>query len=97
MEFKDDDRGFLEWKKAHVDGFVLNTTRTPRPDYLMLHRATCPHLTRHDAEVHWTKNYIKICSSQVDDLVRWVADRVSGRPQLTPCAACKPTARATPG
>jgi hypothetical protein len=97
MVFKDDDCGFLAWQTTHAGGFVLNTTRTPRPDYLVLHRATCPHLTRPDSEVQWTKNYIKICSTQVDDLVGWLADRVPGRPRLTPCATCKPTTRATLG
>ena len=90
MLFKDDDQGFLDWKNAHIDGFVLNTTRTPRSDYLMLHRATCPHLTWRNAEVHWTKDYVKYCSTQVDDLVRWVKQQGIGNPRLTPCRTCKP-------
>lgn len=90
MEFIDDDQGFLGWKETHVDGFVLNTSRRPRADYLMLHRATCPHLRRPDPDVHWTKSFIKICSTQVDDLVRWANQHLPGQPQLRPCKWCKP-------
>ena len=90
VEFKDDDPGFMHWKETHSDGFVLNTTRSPRTDYLMLHRATCPHLTWRNANVHWTKDYIKICATEMEDLVRWSEQHITGQPQPTPCSTCKP-------
>lgn len=89
-EFIDDDQGFIGWMETNPNGFVLNTTRRPRADYLMLHRATCPHLRWRDANVHWTKDNIKICSTNDDDLVRWAGQRLPGQPPLTPCATCRP-------
>ena len=90
MTYIDDDQGFLDWKASHPGGFVLNTTRTPRADYLMLHRAICGHLTWRNSNVRWTKDYIKICASETDDLVRWAAHHVTAVPRLTPCSSCKP-------
>jgi len=97
MEFKDDERGYLEWKRAHADGLVLNTIRTPRSDSLMLHRATRPHLAWRNADVHWTKDDVKIRSTQVDGPVRWAGQRVAGNARLTPCATRKPLERAATG
>ena len=90
QEFRDDDQGFLRWKETHVNGFVLNSARKPRADYLMLHRATCPHLTWRNADVHWTKDYIKVCSTQVGDLLTWAKQHVTTNPRLTPSSTCKP-------
>lgn len=39
--FRDDDDGYLACLAAHPVGFVLNVNRSPRPDYLILHRASC--------------------------------------------------------
>ena len=33
--FVDDDRGYLRWLAANPTGFVLNTTRSPIPTYLI--------------------------------------------------------------
>lgn len=87
--FVDDDRGFLAWQQTHPHGYILNSARRPRSDYLILHRRACPHLGR-NANLHWTKDYIKICSEQIDDLARWAAHHVTGSPRLTPCQICKP-------
>jgi hypothetical protein len=59
--FRDDDPGFRRWREDNPDGFFLNTERNPGPGYLMLHRSGCPHFTH--SPVHWTKDYIKFCSS----------------------------------
>jgi hypothetical protein len=37
--FRDDDPGYERWLAGHPALFVLNTSRNPAPNYLMLHRA----------------------------------------------------------
>lgn len=88
--FVDDDEGFLAWLTSHLGGYIVNTTREPRADYLILHRATCPHLGRPNAGVNWTKDYIKICAEEIDELARWARSHVIGASQLTPCRVCRP-------
>jgi hypothetical protein len=39
--FVDDDDSYLEWLAAHPEGFVINTERSPRAAYVMLHRSSC--------------------------------------------------------
>jgi hypothetical protein len=46
LHFVDDDPGYLGWVAAHPAGYVVNTTRLPSAGYLMMHRATCPTITR---------------------------------------------------
>ena len=43
--FKDDDDGFFEWQDENPDGYFINTERKPNPNYLVLHKAGCPHFT----------------------------------------------------
>lgn len=58
--FKDDDPGFLGWRDSHPNGYVVNAYRNPTPDYLMLHRTSCPHLQRPVAEGRWTRDFVKV-------------------------------------
>ena len=39
--FVDDHDSYLEWLVAHPEGFVINTERSPRAAYVMLHRSSC--------------------------------------------------------
>lgn len=67
QRFIDDDDGYVHWLAAPPDGFVLNTQRTPRPVYLMLHRATCPKIShlQHGAS-RWTHDYIKFSGNRAE-------------------------------
>src|SRR3712207_5870920 len=59
--FKDDDAGFASWLERHPHGYVINTSRTPSPSYLMLHRADCIHISvPFSAGNRWTHDYIKV-------------------------------------
>ena len=90
-EFIDDDEGFYQWLDTHQHGYVLNTNRSGTASYLVLHRATCGHLRRRDArEVHKTRQYIKICSTDRTDLQRWADRHSAGHAELTHCGICKP-------
>jgi hypothetical protein len=83
--FKDDDRGFFGWLDAHPAGYFINSERSPKSTYLVLHQRSCPHFDRSPA-VHWTKDYIKICSASRGDLEEWATGRVGG--ELTLCRTC---------
>ena len=89
-QFKDDDIGFTSWRDAHPDGFVVNTTRNPNSDYLMLHRTTCMHLHSPDDYPNWIKDYIKIFAADVDALNHWSSRNVSGLRGSSLCSTCRP-------
>ena len=83
--FKDDDAGFFRWLDDQPDGYFINAGRNPKPDYLVLHRPSCPHFDR-SPDVNWTKNYIKICSTVRSDLEEWAVGEVGGDAML--CTNC---------
>jgi hypothetical protein len=88
-EFRDDDEGYVRWLQEHPNGFVVNTYRRPSRNYLILHRADCPHIsTRADESRRWTVDYIKICAANVEDLKDWAREAVDGA--LTRCRTCSP-------
>jgi hypothetical protein len=87
--FRDKDSEYRRWLVDHPKGFVVNALRIPTPEYLVLHQATCPHITRlaRNAKT-WTEGgFIKVCADDVRELQGW-ASHVSG--QLQSCGACKP-------
>jgi hypothetical protein len=83
--FRDDDDAFFEWLAEHPDGYFLNTERNPKPGYLVLHRPDCPHFTG-GSSLHWTKDYIKVCSADRAELEAWALDSVGG--EVTLCRSC---------
>ena len=72
--FRDDDAGFLRWREDNPDGFFLNTERKPRPGNITLHGSGCPHFT--GSPLHWTKDYIKFCSSGPQALEAWATSAI---------------------
>lgn len=83
--FRDSDNGFFGWLDAHPDGYVINAERNPGPKYLVLHRSQCTHFTR-NPELQWTKDYVKICGDNREDLEQWAVDTVHG--EVTLCSTC---------
>jgi hypothetical protein len=83
--FKDDDRGFFNWLDEHPGGYLINCDRNPKRNYLVLHRPGCPHFDR-SPSVHWTKDYIKVCSVGRSDLEAWAVGTVGG--EVTLCSRC---------
>lgn len=81
-EFKRDERGYLEWLDANPHGYVINTTRSMSPSYMVLHRATCPTISQYNQmcrEGGFTeRDYIKVCALTHEELRDWV--RGHGRP-----------------
>lgn len=83
--FKDDDDAFFEWQEAHSDGEFINTERKPNPNYLVLHKSGCPHF-KGDASVRWTKDYVKVASTDHAALESWAKNTVGGENNL--CRTC---------
>jgi hypothetical protein len=87
--FRDDEVGYLGWLSAHPAGFVLNVARSPRPNYLILHRATCRTISgRPTRGGPWTGPYIKVCSDDSLQIAAWTGQHVAAAP--TRCRVCVP-------
>jgi hypothetical protein len=85
--FRDDDDGYLAWLAAHRAGFVLNVNRSPRPDYLVLHRASCRTISgRPTRGGPWTGQYIKVCSDDELQIAAWAGRTVAAAPRR--CGVC---------
>jgi 5-methylcytosine-specific restriction protein B len=68
--FVTNDAEYLEWLKAHPQGFVLNSSNPPRSTYLVLHRAQCPTI-----QDMIGKAYIKICAERIEGLWEWLNEK----------------------
>jgi hypothetical protein len=86
--FRNDDGGFFEWLEEHSDGFFLNCNRTPVPNYLVLHRPDCRHFKGDRAHLSWTKDYIKLCSTDREPLESWASEAFGEEAEITLCSAC---------
>ena len=85
--FRDDEEGYLAWLAGHPAGFVLNVNRSPRPNYLILHRATCRTISgRPTRGGPWTGPYIKVCSDDELQIAAWTGKTVGAAP--TRCGVC---------
>ena len=89
VRFERDDEGYLAWLAANPSGFVINCSPNPSPDYVVLHRASCMHISvPGDNMEHWTHQYIKVCAPKNGLLVRWCEESVGVKPSR--CQACRP-------
>ncbi len=86
QQFVDDDNGYIRWLAGHPDGFVLNTERTPKASYLMLHRSTCHSISQLSGRAtQWTGPYIKHCGDR-GELETVARHQFGGEP--SPCGHC---------
>lgn len=96
IETFETDGQYLDWREDHLDGFVLNTTRTASPSYMVLHRASCTHISdplHESAPGGFTERaYIKIGADDIESLRDWVAEHGrEDRSFSSACGHCKPT------
>jgi hypothetical protein len=78
IEFRDDEAGYLDWITRHPHDFVLNVRRTPDPQYVVLHRASCGSIsTSRKPGAYTARSYRKICSETPEELRQ--AARLEGR------------------
>jgi len=89
VPFLDDDPGYLGWIRRHPGGFVINCARSPRPDYVVLHRADCWTISGQPSRgKFWTRDLQKICGITRAELDVWAWDAVDVYP--TRCGHCHP-------
>ncbi len=63
IRFSDDDASYLAWLTAHPNGFVVNVRRSPDPDYVALHRASCKSISsdKRRPGAYTARGYRKVC------------------------------------
>lgn len=90
LEFKDDDAGFVSWRDAHQNGYVVNCARNPSPKYLKLHRTSCPHINNlRNGYRCWTcGEYTKVCSMDRHSLDVWARVNVSPAASVSDSCHC---------
>jgi len=90
------DTEYYRWLADHPNGFVVNTTHSPQPRYMMLHRALCRHISEPHRETSpggfTERRNTKICAEDIESLRAWAAQH--GRPDGSfthECSSCTPT------
>jgi hypothetical protein len=90
------DADYQKWLADNPNGFVVNTGRASSPNYMVLHRARCRHISDpvHEAEPggFTERTYIKVAAVDIESLRDWVMTH--GRPDgsfSNECSFCKPT------
>ena len=93
--FDSGDGPYLAWLGAHPTGYVLNTDRSYPPEYMVLHRASCPSISVLVPPARsggfTERDYVEACSDSEADLSAWV--RLKGRPDGSfskRCPRCDP-------
>ena len=94
-EFINDESGYMKWITKNPFGFVINTTRSMSPDYMVLHRATCMSISEPTDAAgpggFTERDYIKICSNDIKELKVWIKEH--GKPDgrfSSKCVHCDP-------
>lgn len=92
-KFTDDDAGYLRWIANHPDGFVLNIERGERPEYTVLHRATCSAISRVREDGAYTeRGYKKVVANNLNEIRAYA--KSMGRADGTfskLCGLCEPS------
>ena len=77
--FEDDDPRYLAWLREHPHGYVLSTYVRPAARHLVLHRATCPRISRPLPDVARAKpSFGKACASTPEELRAWAREMTGG-------------------
>jgi hypothetical protein len=64
---EDEDKKYRSWLETHPQGYVLNSNKSPRPNYLVLHRAWCSQQQKTIGV-----NYRKVCADSKEGLWEWL-------------------------
>ena len=88
-KFVDDESGYGRWIESHPDGYVLNAQRGTLNTHLMrLHRARCYTIVP-TSDIRRTHHYIKVCSTDMDEIVAWVLAEYGEEPKRCGIPICK--------
>ena len=92
--YQNDESEYIDWITKNPDGFVVNTRQALDPDYLVLHRASCPTMHTYrgmdDNPGGFTeRGYQKICATSAGDLERFLISATGNRRPFTKhCTRC---------
>ncbi|WP_024612746.1 hypothetical protein [Pseudoalteromonas sp. TB64] len=94
-EFINDEYKYINWIQSNPNGFVINTSKSKRLDYRVLHTADCSYVTTLQGNAQedgfTERGYIKICSTNVESLRDWTKQEGEKNGLFTQeCARCKP-------
>ena len=68
IHFDGDDAAYMDWLAHNPNGYVVNVRRRLSNDYVVLHRATCPHISRpQKAGAYTERGYLKLCGPTLPD------------------------------
>jgi hypothetical protein len=67
--FSGDDESYRAWVARNPQGYVVNTDRTPKAGYLIMHRATCEQGILSHLDRNPTLGFTKWCSLDMFDLI----------------------------
>lgn len=87
------DQLFHQWVGSNPHGFVINVRRRLSPDYVVLHRSTCPTVSsRTYAPGALTeRSYRKIAATSQDQLLDWIKTHMPAAPGFSKrCTRCCP-------
>lgn len=96
-----DDTPYFNWMQNNPEGFVLNTEKEEKTDFMMFHKANhCHHIGPYDSQQAQNASYtsskrIKVCSNDVYELYEWAKiHRKFAVSNYKVCLTCKPPVRA---
>ena len=85
------DSSFHEWAAKHPEGWVLNVRRRLSPDYVVLHRTTCPSLLgqSYAPGALTERSYGKVGGGSEEELIKWLKTHIPAAPGFTKrCTRC---------
>ena len=85
-EFKNDEEAYHDWLRTNPRGFVVNSFKRPKPDYMQLHESRCPSIAERGP--YTTGDYMKVCSDNLIELRRWARERDGSL--RAECPECEP-------
>lgn len=91
QKFEKQEAAYRDWLRVHSQGFVLNTRAKLSPSYMVLHRASCRHVTTYSGSAteggFTERKYRKVCSENVAPIKAWV---LGNGGTISSCSHCKP-------
>ena len=95
QEFVGDDKAYQQWLTAHPNGYVVNTNKGVNQNYMVLHKATCSHVSNFDSRkdgAFTQRDFMKACASDIEHLRNWAKahGRADGSFSGT-CGVCRPS------
>jgi len=88
------DAEYQAWMDLNRDGYVGNLGQGKDSAYFVLHQAGCHHISKYSRssrkDSFTTGQYLKVCSTDIQDLISWARTYRPATPGPTPCKTCNP-------